>query len=86
MAMTGQTKKKGEANLIILLTEHQAAETLAISVRTLQTWRCRGGGPVFIRLGRGRGAIRYRPEDLQSYLSDRLRKSTSDPGLGDRNG
>lgn len=48
-----------------LIREHRAAEILSISARTLQNWRCRGGGPAFIRLGR---SVRYRAEDLQEFV------------------
>ena len=41
-----------------LLTEFPAAEVLNLSIRTLQAWRLRGGGPLFVRLS-GR-AVRYR--------------------------
>jgi hypothetical protein len=35
-----------------LLTEEQAAELLALSVRTLQAWRLRGTGARFVRAAR----------------------------------
>lgn len=58
-----------------LLHERQAARLLAISVRTLQTWRVRGGGPNFCKMGR---AVRYRRHDLTSWVDARCRASTSD--------
>ena len=61
-----------------LLTEVQAAEVLNISIRTLQAWRLRGGGPLFVRLS-GR-AVRYRNGDLAVFIGSRTVKSTSDPG------
>ena len=51
---------------ISLLTEDQAAELLALSVRTLQAWRLRGTGPRFVRAGR---AIRYRKADLTAWIN-----------------
>jgi hypothetical protein len=39
-----------------LLTEMAAARLLCLSSRTLQTWRSKGLGPPFVRVGR---AIRY---------------------------
>ena len=57
-----------------LLNEQQAAETLALSVRTLQAWRVRGGGPRFVKLGR---AVRYRPDDLNAFIADAERLNTS---------
>lgn len=57
-----------------LLNETQAAEYLGLSVRTLQAWRVRGGGPVFVKLGR---AVRYRPDDLNAWINERMAASTS---------
>lgn len=41
----------------------------------LETLRSRGGGPPFVKLGR---RVVYRREDLDSWLEERVRKSTSD--------
>lgn len=60
-----------------LRTEQQEAERLNVSVRTLQAWRYKGGGPPFFRLGT---AIRYDPAAVDSWLEDQIRSSTSDPG------
>lgn len=61
-----------------LLTERQAAESLSLSVRTLQGWRVSGGGPLFVKLG-GR-CVRYRVRDIERWIEERRRSSTSDPG------
>lgn len=63
-----------------LLTERETAEYLAVPQKTLQAWRWRGGGPPFVRIGSGRGHIRYRTTDLESYIEERRRSSTSDAG------
>lgn len=60
-----------------LVTEHAAAELLGLSVRTLQKWRLRGGGPAFLKLGH---AVRYDLEDVERFVRERRRCSTSDPG------
>ena len=57
-----------------LFKEPQAASFLAVSERTLQSWRLRGGGPVFIRAGR---AIRYRRRDLLDWIEANAATSTS---------
>ncbi len=62
-----------------LLTEKEAAKVLGFSVRTLQGWRCRGGGPQFVRISHS--CIRYRREDLDGWIESRLRYSTSDDGM-----
>ncbi len=58
-----------------LLTETQTADLLNISIRTLQAWRVRGGGPRFVRAGR---AIRYRRRDLLAWIEQHTAGSTSD--------
>ena len=45
-----------------------------------QTWRKRrltGDGPPFIKLG---SRVLYRREDVNRWLAERVRQSTSDPG------
>ncbi|ORI18855.1 hypothetical protein BJD99_19120 [Rhodococcus sp. 1163] len=51
-----------------LLKPDEAAAFLRIEVATLVYWRCRKTGPRFVRIGDGRGAIRYRTSDLVAYL------------------
>ncbi len=58
------------------LTEGQAAEFLQVSVRTLQAWRQRGGGPEFARPGGGR-AVRYRRGTLIAYMEENTVANTS---------
>jgi hypothetical protein len=49
-----------------LLTEIQVSDLLFMSVRTLQTWRCQGVGPAYVRAGR---AIRYRRGDVVGWIA-----------------
>jgi predicted site-specific integrase-resolvase len=58
-----------------LLTTRQAGEYLHVSPATLATWRSRGKGPAYIRIG---GAIRYHIQDLESYLL--VHSSRYEPG------
>jgi predicted DNA-binding transcriptional regulator AlpA len=60
-----------------LLNETQAAELLGLSVRTLQNWRLRGGGPPYQKLGR---AVRYSLIKLRQWIAEGSRSNTSDPG------
>jgi predicted DNA-binding transcriptional regulator AlpA len=62
----------------LLLTETEAAKILGFSVRTLQGWRYRGGGPRFVRISRT--CVRYRRQDLEAWIEECLRVSTSDDG------
>lgn len=52
----------------------EAAEYLGLSKATLEAWRVRGGGPVFLKMGK---ACRYRQEDLDAFIESRLRENTS---------
>ena len=62
-----------------LVTEQQAAGLLHVSVKRLQGWRSRGGGPPFRKLGR---CVRYAVPDLEAFVQEAVRRSTSDPGPG----
>jgi hypothetical protein len=63
-----------------LLRESEVARILNIEVATLRRWRWAGRGPVFVKLaaeGTQGGAVRYRPEDVQAFVEEGLRNSTS---------
>ena len=57
-----------------LLTEHEAAYLLGISVRTLQAWRTRNSGPPFARLGR---LVRYRRSMLEDWTKSNTQTAAS---------
>lgn len=50
-----------------LWSVEQAAEYLAMSVKTLYGWRCRKYGPPSYRLG---NKVRYRPEEVRSWVDE----------------
>lgn len=55
-----------------LLTIQQAAELLQVSVGAMNTWRQKGTGPPFHRLGDGpKAPIRYDPGDIAAWLEAR---------------
>lgn len=59
-----------------------AASTLTgVPVCTLETWRSRGGGPPFLKLGK---TVRYQRRALFNWMARKQRKNTSDDGK--RNG
>jgi predicted DNA-binding transcriptional regulator AlpA len=58
-----------------LMNEHEAAEVLCYSVRALQNWRSRGGGPKFIKVSAR--SVRYRRRDLLDWIEARTVASTS---------
>lgn len=53
----------------------EAAEVLGVKKSTLEAWRCRGGGPTFLKIGK---CVRYRTSDLENFMESRLRKNTSE--------
>ncbi len=76
--MTQQiTNSEDRAYLDQLLNEVAAAECLGYSVRALQNWRNRGGGPLFIRVSKR--SIRYRRRDLITWANERVVANTSQP-------
>jgi len=60
-----------------LINEHEAADYLGYSVRALQNWRVRGGGPRFVKVSAR--SIRYRRRDLRAWVEARLQSHTSEP-------
>lgn len=57
------------------LDSDQAADYLGLKRTTLEAWRCRGGGPKFVKLGR---LVKYRRADLDDFVSSRVRSHTSE--------
>jgi len=55
------------------LDTQAAADHLGLKRQTLEAWRCRGGGPRFVKLGR---AVRYRQADLDGWIESRVRDNT----------
>lgn len=65
-----------------LLSTSETAQLLGVSIRTLEGWRFRGGGPRYVKAG-GR-MVRYRLSDLDEWVDAQVRRSTSDLGPGAR--
>ena len=55
----------------------KAAAYIGCSPRTLEKFRQTGGGPVYLKVGR---SVLYLKSDLDLYLEQCRRASTSDPG------
>lgn len=60
-----------------LVDERVAAHRLGLKVATLRRWRWAGRGPKFVKLG---AAVRYAPVDLDDFIAEGRRSSTSDTG------
>lgn len=65
-------------NLDSLVRQEEAALILGVTPRCLENWRHRGGGPNFVRISAR--CIRYRRLDLNKWVEERVRTSTSDRG------
>ena len=59
-----------------LLTEAEAADLLGFTVRALQGWRYKGGGPQFVKIN-GK-SVRYARRELRKWIDVNQRRSTSD--------
>ena len=78
MKTSGGAASSRSGSPLPLLTESEAAKYLSLTNRALQAWRCQGRGPRFVKISAR--AVRYRLEDLERWVEERLRRSTSDPG------
>ncbi len=79
MDMSPPSPKPGfDPELDRLVDERQAAAFLGYTVRALQNWRIRGGGPRFVKVSSR--SIRYRRRDLLAWIEEHLRSSTSESG------
>lgn len=58
-----------------LLNENEAAKSLSYSVRALQNWRIRGGGPHYVKVSSR--SVRYRRRDLIKWIDVRTRANSS---------
>ncbi len=59
-----------------LIDERGAAEYLSYSVRALQNWRVRGGGPKFVKVSSR--SVRYSRRSLLEWIAERTRPNTSE--------
>lgn len=72
---SAHTWRQNASNDRPFLTTVEAADYLGLQRTTLEAWRCRGGGPAFVKLGR---AVRYRRADLDAWIDSRVRANTSE--------
>ncbi len=78
--MMKQTNLDDEApDLDQLMDERQAADVLCYSVRALQNWRHRGGGPRFVKVSAR--SVRYRRRDLLDWINERTVGNTTQTPL-----
>lgn len=65
----------GSTHEIVMLDTRQAAEFLHLEASTLERWRTKGDGPIFLKVG---GRVLYTLEALQTYIAERQRRSTAE--------
>lgn len=58
-----------------LLNTKEAADYLGLSPRTLEGYRSRGGGPLYVAISRN--VVRYRLSDLQAWVDERAVRHTA---------
>ena len=56
---------QGDQSGVHAMTEHEVAQRLCVSVKTIRDWRLRCTGPSFVKFGR---AVRYMSDDLDAYI------------------
>ena len=80
--MTNDSQSKGYDldHLDRLINENEAANFLGYSVRALQNWRVRGGGPRFVKVSSR--SVRYRRRDLLEWTERLLRSNSSELDAG----
>ncbi len=59
-----------------LINEKEAAEIIGFSVRALQNWRLRGGGPNYVKVAAR--SVRYRRRDLLAWMEEHIVANTSE--------
>lgn len=63
-----------------LVTDTLAANFLGIKPSTMRSWRCRGVGPNYVKLGHGKkAAVRYDLRDLAQFIEQG--RHVSDPSV-----
>src|SRR5947208_423393 len=70
--LTPQASKRLESTEV--RKEKDVSKLLSVSVSTLRRWRRLGKGPIYRKLN---GAVRYAALDVQKFIDDRARVSTS---------
>jgi predicted DNA-binding transcriptional regulator AlpA len=51
-------------------TEREAAKFLGLAAATLRSWRCRGIGPAYVKMGPGpKSPVRYNRADIDAWVA-----------------
>lgn len=57
--------------LTVMLDQNEVAALLKVSPKTMEYWRCRGGGPRFLKVGR---LARYLESDIRDFMTELKRR------------
>ena len=76
----GEILKNNPGWLDEAVTTSEASRIIGFPVCTLHTWRSRGDGPPFLKLGAR--SVRYQRRALFEWLAARQRRNTADDGSG----
>ncbi|PIE10860.1 MAG: DNA-binding protein [Rhodobacterales bacterium] len=71
---------RSQDDLDRLVDEKEAANMVCYSVRALQNWRHRGGGPAFVKVSAR--SVRYRRRDILAWIDARTVANTSQAPQG----
>jgi hypothetical protein len=64
-----------------LMTEEEVSKRLSVSLASLRRWRLLQKGPIFVKIG---SLVRYRPEDLESWLASLPTGGSAQKEIGPR--
>jgi predicted DNA-binding transcriptional regulator AlpA len=59
-----------------LFNERDVARITGLSIASVRRWRIRRQGPRYLKIG---AAVRYRPADLETWLTSQATDATSAP-------
>jgi len=65
--------------MLDLLNEEQVAKRLSVSLASVRRWRLEKRGPIFRKVG---ALVRYRPEDVDTWLEALPTGGTATPPRG----
>ena len=75
MAPVSSSEPTDRDQRVLALDTVAAAKSLSLSVTWLEQMRLKGNGPRFLKVGR---RVLYRPADIEAWLDEHIRRSTSD--------
>lgn len=75
-------KTPAAAPISALLLPEEVAGITGLSVETLAQWRSQRKGIPFVKISRN--CVRYRQDDLEAWLAERIVPVAADPSIAER--